>query len=51
VLADLDGRYWSAEVVASFTGRVVGMFAARGTARFLVFSYHGVEPGLPDRAG
>ena len=31
LLAELDGRYWTAETCASFTGRVVGLYATEGT--------------------
>ncbi|MFF2136340.1 glycoside hydrolase family 43 protein, partial [Streptomyces sp. NPDC058193] len=34
VLAELDGRYLTTEVAGGFTGRVVGMYATRGTAAF-----------------
>ena len=34
VLAELDGRYLSTEVTGGFTGRVVGVYAAAGTASF-----------------
>jgi hypothetical protein len=34
VLADLDGRYLSTEVATGFSGRVVGVYAVGGTARF-----------------
>ena len=33
-LADLDGRYLSTEVATGFSGRVVGVYAVGGTARF-----------------
>ena len=39
VLAELDGRYLSTEVAGGFTGRVIGMYAAAGTARFDWFDY------------
>ncbi|WP_329310642.1 glycoside hydrolase family 43 protein [Streptomyces sp. NBC_01262] len=42
-LAALDGRYVSAETAASFTGRVVGMYAAEGTVVFDRFSYRGKD--------
>ncbi|MEV0895218.1 glycoside hydrolase family 43 protein [Actinoplanes sp. NPDC049802] len=38
-LAELDGRYLSTEVAGGFTGRVIGMYAAEGTARFDWFDY------------
>lgn len=34
VLAELDGRYLTTEVAGGFTGRVVGMYATRGSAAF-----------------
>jgi xylan 1,4-beta-xylosidase len=34
VLARVDGRYLSAETAASFTGRVLGVFAVTGTVTF-----------------
>ena len=40
-LAALDGRYVSAETAASFTGRVVGMYAAEGSVAFDRFRYRG----------
>ncbi|WP_327406681.1 glycoside hydrolase family 43 protein [Streptomyces sp. NBC_01288] len=42
-LAALDGRYVSAETAASFTGRVVGMYAAEGTVAFGQFRYRGED--------
>jgi xylan 1,4-beta-xylosidase len=43
VLAELDGRYWTAETAASFTGRVVGLYAAEGTVSFADYRYHGSD--------
>jgi hypothetical protein len=43
-LAELDGRYLSAETAASFTGRVSGVFASRGTVTFDWFRSEGREP-------
>ncbi|MFE2483106.1 family 43 glycosylhydrolase [Streptomyces mirabilis] len=40
-LAALDGRFWSAETAAPFTGRVTGMFAEEGAVHFTEFRYHG----------
>ncbi|MFG2961324.1 family 43 glycosylhydrolase [Streptomyces sp. NPDC048291] len=40
-LAEFDGRVWSFETAASFTGRVTGMFAEEGTVHFADFRYHG----------
>jgi beta-xylosidase len=45
LLAELDGRYWTSEVCASFTGRVIGLFATEGTVSFADFRYRGTEPG------
>lgn len=44
VLAELDGRYLSTEVTGGFTGRVIGVYAAAGTASFEWFDYE-VLPG------
>ncbi|MET8977901.1 family 43 glycosylhydrolase [Streptomyces sp. NPDC004539] len=41
LLAELDGRFWSVELAAPFTGRVTGMFAEHGTVHFTDFRYHG----------
>ena len=43
LLAELDGRYWSAETAASFTGRVVGLCATQGSAAFRDFRYRGTD--------
>ncbi|MFJ6283561.1 family 43 glycosylhydrolase [Pseudarthrobacter oxydans] len=43
-LAELDGRYLSAETAASFTGRVAGVFASSGTVSFDWFRSEGREP-------
>jgi xylan 1,4-beta-xylosidase len=43
VLAELDGRYWTAETAASFTGRVVGVYAEEGTVAVTSFVYRGTE--------
>ncbi|MCZ0997501.1 family 43 glycosylhydrolase [Streptomyces mirabilis] len=40
-ITDFDGRVWSVETAAPFTGRVIGMFAEQGTVRFADFGYHG----------
>jgi len=42
-VAELDGRYWTAETCASFTGRVIGLYASEGTARFADFRYRGCD--------
>lgn len=42
-LAVLDGRYVSAETAASFTGRVVGMYATEGAVAFDQFRYRGED--------
>ncbi|MFC6345385.1 hypothetical protein ACFP8W_25600, partial [Nocardioides hankookensis] len=41
VLAEVDGRYWSFEVAKSFTGRVLGLYAADGTVAFSGIEYDG----------
>jgi xylan 1,4-beta-xylosidase len=41
VVAELDGRFWSSETAASFTGRVVGAFAESGVVRFNDFVHRG----------
>ncbi|MET8976403.1 glycoside hydrolase family 43 protein [Streptomyces sp. NPDC004539] len=46
-LAALDGRYVSAETAASFTGRVIGMYATEGTVAFDRFAYHGHDRPAP----
>jgi hypothetical protein len=43
VLAEFDGRYWSFEVAKSFTGRVVGVYAAEGTVTFSGLRYRGSD--------
>ena len=44
LLTELDGRHWSAgSAGGSFTGRVIGMFAAEGTVSFGTYSYRGSE--------
>jgi beta-xylosidase len=42
-LADVDGRYLSAETAASFTGRVVGLYATTGRVAFAGLRYRGSE--------
>lgn len=52
VLTELDGRYWSAESAASFTGRVVGLCATQGTVGFRDFRYRGTDqPDIDLEAG
>ncbi|MER5281399.1 glycoside hydrolase family 43 protein [Streptomyces sp. NPDC002809] len=41
ILAALDGRYLSTEVAGGFTGRVIGMYATRGSA---AFEWFGLRP-------
>jgi xylan 1,4-beta-xylosidase len=41
LVAELDGRYWTAETCASFTGRVIGLYASQGTVSFAGFRYRG----------
>ncbi|MEJ2857847.1 MULTISPECIES: glycoside hydrolase family 43 protein [unclassified Saccharothrix] len=42
-LATLEGRYLSTEVAGGFTGRVIGVYAAEGTARFDWFDYTALD--------
>jgi xylan 1,4-beta-xylosidase len=42
-LARLEGRYLSQETAASFTGRVIGLYAVSGEVTFSDFQYEGVE--------
>ncbi|MFJ3772362.1 family 43 glycosylhydrolase [Streptomyces sp. NPDC090075] len=49
LLAELDGRYWTTETSASFTGRVIGVYAREGTVRFGDYRYTGWE-GTPTAA-
>jgi hypothetical protein len=46
-LAELDGRYLSTEVATGFTGRVIGMYATAGTARFDWFEHGPLD--VPER--
>ncbi|MFJ9561113.1 hypothetical protein ACIRQQ_13870 [Streptomyces fuscichromogenes] len=48
-LSELDGRYWTTETFASFTGRVIGVHAREGTVRFGDYRYTGWE-GMPTAA-
>jgi beta-xylosidase len=41
LVTELDGRYWTSETCASFTGRVIGLFASAGTVSFGDFRYRG----------
>jgi xylan 1,4-beta-xylosidase len=43
LITELDGRYWTAETCASFTGRVVGLYASQGPVRFAGFRYQGCD--------
>ena len=43
LVAELDGRYWTAEICASFTGRVIGLYASQGTVSFAGFRYRGCD--------
>jgi xylan 1,4-beta-xylosidase len=43
VLTELDGRYWTFEVAKSFTGRVVGLYAAEGTVTFADYRCRGSD--------
>ena len=49
LLTELDGRFWTAEVTASFTGRVVGLFATEGTVTFTRFHAEGSDAQLMSR--
>jgi hypothetical protein len=42
-LAEVDGRYLSAETAASFTGRVAGVYAVRGSIAVRELRYRGSE--------
>ena len=42
-LARVDGRYLSQETAASFTGRVIGLYAVSGSVGFSDFRYRGVD--------
>ncbi|MCU1445212.1 glycoside hydrolase family 43 protein [Cryobacterium sp.] len=42
-LARVDGRYLSQETAASFTGRVLVLYAVRGEVAFAAFRYSGTE--------
>ena len=42
-IADIDGRYLSAEVVVAFTGRVLGPFCSSGTVTVRAFTYRGTN--------
>jgi len=46
LLAELDGRFWSAETAAYFTGRVVGPFAESGSVAFRDYLYRGADGAL-----
>jgi hypothetical protein len=43
LVAELDGRYWTAETCTSFTGRVIGLYASAGTVSFGRWTYWGTE--------
>jgi xylan 1,4-beta-xylosidase len=51
LLTELDGRFWTAETCASFTGRVVGLYATDGTATFADYRYRGSEDDAQFRPG
>jgi xylan 1,4-beta-xylosidase len=42
-IARVDGRYLSQETAASFTGRVLGLYAVRGEVAFSAYRYVGIE--------
>ena len=50
-VARVDGRYLSQETAASFTGRVLGLYAVTGEVRFSAFRYAGSEAGAGVGAG
>ncbi|CCH88399.1 Xylosidase/arabinosidase [Modestobacter italicus] len=50
-VTELDGRFWSAEVCASFTGRVVGPYAVDGTVAVAGYRYTGSESSEQHRPG
>ena len=43
LVTELDGRYWTSETCASFTGRMIGLYASEGTVRFAGFRYRGTD--------
>ena len=43
LVTELDGRYWTSETCASFTGRVIGLYASEGTVSFADFRYRGTD--------
>jgi hypothetical protein len=43
LVTELDGRYWTSETCASFTGRVIGLYASQGTVSFADFRYWGTD--------
>jgi xylan 1,4-beta-xylosidase len=43
LVTELDGRYWTSETCASFTGRVIGLYASAGTVSFADFRYQGTD--------
>ena len=49
LVAELDGRYWTAETCASFTGRVIGLYASAGNGqlrRLPVPGHRGMMDGI-----
>lgn len=50
-LTELDGRYWTTETCASFTGRIVGLYATEGTVTFAHYRYRGSDEGAAFRPG
>ncbi len=50
VLAELDGRLWSAETCVSFAGRILGLYALEGTVTFGHFHYRGSDSPASDLA-
>jgi xylan 1,4-beta-xylosidase len=43
LVTELDGRYWTSETCASFTGRVIGLYASAGTVSFADFRCQGTD--------
>jgi xylan 1,4-beta-xylosidase len=49
LITELDGRYWTAETCASFTGRVIGLYARQGTVTVGRWKYRGSDAGARDQ--
>ena len=48
LVAELDGRYWTAETCASFTGRVIGLYASRARSASPTSGTEAPRPDGPD---